>query len=510
MDALRSQLNIKETGFNLVADDWLPVHDLAGTRRLVGLETLFQRAGTLADLDLRPHEQVAVTRLLICIIQAALGAPEDVSGWESFAEGFEEKIAAYLQTWRAGFELFGDGPRFLQMKPGKSGEPVPVSKLIPHLATGNNPTPFDHAGGTHRPLPPARLALALLTFQNFYPLYGAGYKGRGPCVDGNMIHTLVRRDNLRASLLLNCLDLDTISKPQLGGMGRPIWEKFPSSHADKPAVENAARTYLGRLVPLHRTVWLTDDRASFLLSAEGWEYPRFPQFREPTATVAANDKNEEFVLSAKLHRAVWRELHALTVLHRAQRADSQAGGPLVMLTHRADGAAEDEEIWTGALVTDLKAKILDTVESVFHVTARIFDETARADYSRGVEYAQLRSKHLFIAVKAYGEAMKNENAPTDRASRHYWHDLDQQSRLLLALVRDTSLVEITFGGRSSDPWTRAVRAALQSAYDAVCPRLTPRQIEAYAEGLRALSPAPAKPRPGKSKPAKSSLSAVVA
>ena len=273
-------------------------------------------------------------RLLICISQAALGAPEDVSGWGAFAEGFEEKITAYLQNWRAGFELFGDGPRFLQARPDKTGEPVPVSKLIPHLATGNNPTPFDHAGGTHRPLPPATLALALLTFQNFYPLYGAGYKGRGPCVDANMIHTLVRGANLRETILRNCLDRGTIEKPQLGGMGRPIWEQFPASPNDKPAVENATRTYLGRLVPLHRTVRLTDDGAGFLLGTEGWEYPRFELFREPTATVTYDGKkNEDRLLWASLHRAVWRELHALTVQFRPGAEGSQAGGPLVMRTH---------------------------------------------------------------------------------------------------------------------------------------------------------------------------------
>ena len=142
----------------------------------------------------------------------------------------------------------------------------------------------------------------------------------------------------------------------------------------------------------------------------------------------------------------------------------------------------------------MKAKILDTVESVFHVPARMFDETGRAQYAKGVGYAQSRSRHLFVAVKVYGDAMKHDSPPTDRASRHYWNALDQQSTRLLTLVRDDRSTDTEFGGASPDPWTRAVRAALQNAFDAVCPRLTPRQIEAYAEGLRALSPAPAKPK----------------
>lgn len=493
-----------EVHFNLVTDPWLPVEDIAGVRHVLGLEALFQQADSLADLDLRPHERVSVMRLLICVTQAALGAPENISGWPTFGEGFEEKITAYLQRWSSGFELFGDGQRFLQAKPGRQGEPVPVSKLIPQLATGNNPTPFDHAGGTHRPLPPGKLALALLTFQNFYPLYGAGYKGRGPCADGNMIHTLVRGKNLRETILRNCLDQTVIDRPQLGGMGRPIWEKFPASPTDQPAVANATRTYLGRLAPLHRTVWLGDDCAGFLLGTDGWEYPRFDVYREPTATVIFDSKkNVDRLLWASLHRAVWRELHALTVQRHTGTADSQASGPLVMESHHDEGSPDDEEIWTGALVTDLKAKILDTVESVFRVPARMFDDTGRKQYQDGVAYAQLRSKHLYIAVNAYGEAVKHDSPPTERASRHYWNALDQQSVRLLEIVRDENQSATTFGGASKDLWTHAVRGALQRAYDAVCPRLTPRQYKAYNAGLAQLHPAPAKKSGSKAKgPAK--------
>ena len=496
-------------GFNLVSDPWLPAHDAAGTRRLHSLEALFQQAGGLTDLDLRPHERVAVMRLLICITQATLGAPEEADGWDEFATGFEEKITAYLYVHRAAFELFGDGPRFLQSKLEQAGDPVPASKLIPHLATGNNPTPFDHGGGTHRPLPPADLALALLTFQNFYPLYGAGYKGRGPCVDANMLHTLVRGDTLRETILRNCLDERTLENPQLGEMGRPIWEQFPKSPDDRPAVDNATRTYLGRLVPLHRTVWLADDRAGFFLSQRGWEYPTFEQFREPTATVFTDQtKKEDRLLPASLHRAVWRELHALTV----RQADAKGpGGSLVLRPHVPSHADPEAEmcIWTGALVTDYKAKVLDVVESVFHLPVRMFTVSGQQFYEQGVAYAQLRAGHLYKAVKAYGEAMKNDNPPVNRATRHYWNALDQQSTLLLALVRDTNLIDLRFGGASTDPWTAAVRAALHEAYDAVCPRLNPRQIEAYALGLRALSPAPAKPKnpkPGKARGAAAAAS----
>jgi hypothetical protein len=105
-------------------------------------------------------------RLLICISQAAIGAPEDPEDWKDFGLDLPGKATSYLASWPSAFNLLGDGPRFLQRRPAKQGEPTMVSKLVPNLASGNNPTNFDHGGGTERAMEPAPLALALLTFQN--------------------------------------------------------------------------------------------------------------------------------------------------------------------------------------------------------------------------------------------------------------------------------------------------------------------------------------------------------
>ncbi len=261
----------------------------------------------------------------------------------------------------------------------------------------------------------APVSLALLTFQKFYPLYGAGYKGRGPCVDGNMLHTLLRGANLQRAILANCVDAETIDDA-LGGMGRPLWEKWPASPGDKPAVDNARLTYLGRLVPLHRTLWICEDRAHVLIGQDGWEYPSFEEYQEPTATVIVTAKEVTRQLWASLNRAIWRDLHALTVLGKS--ANSKAGAPLVVQSHQDPMAARPLDIWTGALVTDGKAKILDTIESVFHLESSLFTDTGRGLYERGVAYAQTRLGHLRNAVRTYGEAMKNESPAVAAAERH--------------------------------------------------------------------------------------------
>ncbi|MGL4398332.1 MAG: type I-E CRISPR-associated protein Cse1/CasA, partial [Luteolibacter sp.] len=106
------------TDFNLITHPWIPVRWLDGHHSSVGLEELFRRAADIADLDAVPHERISLIRLLVCITQAALGAPADLYGWEDFGGDLEEAVPAYLARAEIfpHFNLFGDGPRFLQCK----------------------------------------------------------------------------------------------------------------------------------------------------------------------------------------------------------------------------------------------------------------------------------------------------------------------------------------------------------------------------------------------------------
>jgi len=489
--------------FNLITDPWIPVRWLDPSRRepLVGLDRLFSEAEAIADLSANPAERVSLMRLLVCIAQAALGAPPHRQAWAGFGDDLVTTVPEYLDRpeIRERFELFGDGARFLQANIPPKAEPVPASKLFPHLASGNNPTIFDHAGGTTRAVPPARLALGLLVFQCFYPLYGAGYKGKGPCVDSNMLHLLLRGDTLAKAILRNCLDEETVRTQFPRGVGRPHWEL---DEKDKSFAANASETYLGRLVPRHRNLRLTDDGTGFSLVTESIVYPTFDAAIEPTATVVVRKKGSDSfraLLPARLERAAWRDLHLICAM-RVAEGETQGAAPLVLQSHLAEITGSDLPValvWTGALVTDLKAKILDTVESSYTISARMLQTyDGQRDYEAGVEYAEAMSKRLYGAVKTYATSMKNESAPVDFAQRHYWHALDRDASVLLGLVADPdAMAGREFGKWSEgkpDRWTAIVRAALTSAYNAACPRQNARQYEAYAAGLRVLFPKPAK------------------
>jgi len=473
--------------FNLIDSPWIPVRNLDGENRLVSLDTLFREASSIADLDCPPHERISLMRLLVCITQAELGAPETPDDWDDFGHDLETRIPTYLRRPEIypHFNLFGDGPRFLQVPIKAAPEPVPASKLIPHLATGNNPTLLDHEGGIlGRRLSPERLATALLTFQCFYPLYGAGYKGRGPCVDGNMLHTLITGITLQETILSNCLTLDWVNTHFPGqGLGQPIWEVDQQS---KKFIETVSRSYLGRQVPRHRNLWLLDDGTGFQLESSCIEYPRFEEAREPSATVIIIKKKEaeeRRLLPARLDKAVWRDLHALTVLRQSDKEEARA--PLNLHIQQQRGK-KDINIWTGGLVTDLKAKIYDTIESSFTVPFGMFTETGRARYQSGINHADRQSNQLYGAVKQYGVTMKNESPPTDLAKQHYWNALEQQHHLLLDIVRQDAPMAEDFG-EGKDSWTQDVLQAARAAYIHVCPRQTPRQLQAFAIGLKVLS-----------------------
>lgn len=478
--------------FNLIDSPWIPVrwrHDSCGdTPALVSLHTAFSSGKEIADLDCAPHERIALIRLLVCITHASLGAPEDEDEWDDFGQNFAQEITSYLQKPEIypHFNLLGDGPRFLQEEVPIEGDPVPTSKLIPNLATGNNPTLLDHSGiDSNRSFPISSICLALLTFQNFYPLYGAGYKGRGPCSDRNATHTLIYAETLKDTVSLNLLDMKTIQSFSPNGLGKPIWEC-----PNEESLELSTQTYLGRLVPRHRSLKLTNDLNGFYHQNHSLQYIGWEPYREASTTVVVNKKGERILLSARLDRAIWRDLHSITALHTKAKLNAAP----TLRSHESQLADGIANIWTGALVTDLKAKILDTVESTFTVPHQLFCEDGQRIYASGVDHADTISKKLFSkkppgAIKTYWSALEHANPPIDTAQKHFWHRLDQQHRMLINMAGDPESRRglPAFGAEGAkDPWTVIVRDAAHDAFDSVCPRGTPRQIQAYATGIKPL------------------------
>jgi CRISPR system Cascade subunit CasA len=478
---------------NLTIDPWIPALRADGRRNLFSLQDLFGQAHELRDLAVKPHERIALMRLLICITQAALDGPADEDAWEQCQTLIQPRVRAYLDKWGGSFELFGDGPRFLQLpnlKPGKeSDEGNAVTKLDLTLATGNTSTLFDNQAADERSLKSARSAINLVTFQNFSPggrigvalwngveTIGKGASKHAPCNPSSMIHTLLLGDSLLNTIHLNLLSKETVADtfgPDRWGL--PVWEQPIKQADDKSAIANATLTHLGRLTPLSRAICL-DESGRTIILANGLDYPIFPAFREATATIIKR-KEELTVLPSSTNRSLWRQLAAVSVRRRSG-VDATCG-PLA-LTHASSSA--NTNLWVGAMVTD-KAKIEDVIESNYSLPPGMFTELGRAAYEQGIAYAEEQEGFMIQAVKTYASSLKVASPTYDRSRQCFWTRVEQHLSSLFALARKTDLV----ADLHSCAWGKAVQAAAKDAYNQVSPRQTPRQIEAYALGLRRLN-----------------------
>lgn len=464
--------------FNLINQPWIPVRWISASSGqntpLVSLHDAFSRSTEIADLDTAPHERIALTRLLVCITHAALGAPADDDDWENFGNDLTSAVPAYLakSEIHSHFNLLGDGDRFLQRKP-KCTDPkdgYPLSKIAFNLSSGNNPKLLDHWGEDPRPWTPPSTALALLCLQNFFVggSMAAKVKGNGPALKS--LQMLLCGTDLKTTILNNCLDHKSIEITG-GKLGKPVWESSPDQNL------------LARLAPTSCALWLSDDLNTIFID-QGNQYLEFDAYRDPYVSTVIGKDDKRRLIRAKPDQGIWRDLHLITNLSNA--AGSSAPLNLQCFNARKE-LGETTELWVGELIKAKDAKIEDCTESTFTVPQALFDLNGRNLYAAGIAYAETISNFLYGAIKSYGKSLSHEHPPVIEGKKHYWHHLDQNHRTLITMAGDPQLGQAAFGTPGADDaWTKLVRDAATRAYKAVCPHTTPRQIQAHTAGIRTL------------------------
>jgi len=489
---------------NLATDPWIPVVWSDGKCHSASLEDVFRENESIRDLAVRPHERIAVMRLLLAVAHAGISGPRNQADWEVCRNKIGLAAMKHLQKYRHVFELFGESSRLSQLYSGTNYAPKPdpkepmwAGKLELALATGNNPTVFDNAGTEPRAFPPAELARMLVAYQACSPLIGRGYKGRSPCVEGNMLHTLLRGANLLETLWLNLLDRETVEVTYgVGSWGQPVWLDMPHSPADKDAIHNATSTYLGRLVPLPRAIWLADNCRTIALN-NGLEYPAWDgDPAEPSATVTVKDKKVRKVFAARLDRAVWRDLPSLAV---KQRSDGSHGA----LAWQRFPEDRPCDLWVGALVTDGKAKLLNTVQSIFALPTNASNDEFINYYGGGVAFAEWWARAIEKGLSAYRrllgdnidrrEARKRAALMKQRAASRFWTAVEASVRDVLIPLAASPPDELKCGGpfyldyrRRESRWGPRVRDAAEEALALACPQSSARQAAAFGAGRWAM------------------------
>ena len=194
------------------------------------------------------------------------------------------------------------------------------------------------------------------------------------------------------------------------------------------------------------------------------------------------------VLPARADKALWRELHSLVVRRRTR---DDVGGPLAFENLESNGGFD---IWTGGLAGD-QAKVIDAVESVFHVPAAMLNSTGQECYRKGVEFAENLAWGLCLAISAYhreaGDDLGRKEAKQRRerlqatGSFQFWTQAERDLPLLLAAVQSNDRPSDPPSWRRSD-WGQAIQRSARDAYELACPCQTARQMQAFVKGLSCL------------------------
>jgi CRISPR system Cascade subunit CasA len=482
---------------NLIGDKWLPVVFADGRQELVSLKELYEKSSDIRDLVLNPPQRISVMRFLICITQAALDGPKDEEDWLNCESRIIPESLKYLNERKDKFDLYGDKP-FLQVKNLKANEKASIDKLNLCLSSGNNSVLFDHSAvpeGRHQNSP--EKVLNILTALNFS---NGGKVGQGicgaetlnfstyaaPCVKS--AHTFIRSENMLRTLHFNIIpkSILTSSLPNYS-FGSPVWDNFPVKSNSASEFENASRTYLGRLAPLSRFILLDDKPLSneciFSPTPKNFKFEGIPAFREHSTTIIRTKKDELISLIINSSKHVWRELGSVLVI---AKASNNAGGALCLqnistFKERFGNATVD--IWVGGVESD-QAKNNDLVEWNISLPVSIFGESNLSKYQKGVELSNNGSTSLSTSVSSYCKYCKSldleKKAINAKAQPMYWSILDSTYKTLVDTATDDTQP-------LDGEWRDKIKDAMNKAYSHACPRETPWQIQAYAQGRKFLN-----------------------
>jgi len=519
---------------NLVKEPWIPVVMQDGTPARVSLRDAFAKGEDIADLAANPCQRIALMRLLICVAQAALDGPKDEEDWLACKPRLVPAVLSYLDKWQHRFNLFGEHA-FLQVdgltnikttKKSDDESEKSSDKLDMTLAVGSSHTLFDAEARSQNVVRtstcPANIALNLLVTQSFSLGGGQSSKTKwnGENIDGSengkdnnnftagalsnqRAYTLIRGEDLLFTIHMNLITKNDVkSYMPSSEWGKPIWEEFPTSyHGDH--VSKLRSNYLPNLVPLTRFCRISKQPPfNFIAYTNGYAYSDdLSCYHDPSVSVFYDKDDNPCAVSLVEGRHPWRDLAAILELDRAIGSKRAKGARCInhVRTLQSKGENGVVDIWIGGMV-NRRAKIIDMVEWSAHFAIDGLGNLDLAFYRQCVGWAEKAELGLCREITNYSQKcgdplfQKKENGTfvrPDKRSRElrekylnegrliFWNYLDRYVETLVKLSEkhETSGLRV---------WENIIDSALHAAYDRTCPHETPRQIQAYAQGLKIL------------------------
>ncbi len=223
--------------FDLLTEPWLPCSDLAGRPVSLGLAEVLSRCGELRGLrDPSPLITGGLLRLLLAVLHDALDGPagnRQRARWWSAGRFDQAALNDYLSRWADRFDLFSPAHPFWQDAGFALDSADPVGRLAPQVASGNNPTLFDHTIDARPVAVTPDVAARWLVANQVYGLGGGQgptsakwgkhpYACHAPAAVGANLFLV--GDSLFQTLVLNLVPANRRQAP-LDEPGQPLWRR---------------------------------------------------------------------------------------------------------------------------------------------------------------------------------------------------------------------------------------------------------------------------------------------
>lgn len=240
--------------YNLLKEAWIPCKDQEEILKLVNIVDAVTDAHKLKNLQADTPITTASLYLFLLAFVSAIFKPEDDGDWEEIWQNgsfSREKVMDYTEKWKERFNLFDEKhPFFQDMKIGKrkadkeklkkenEAEPKGLAGFLLHVASGTNPTLFDHSMDDRvKHYTPEQAAQLLIMLQSF-SLGGmtsasiSGDKYYKDCAFSRGILFLSKGNNLFETIMLNLIPREFDQK-KWEGIDQPAWEKIDAFEEEK-------------------------------------------------------------------------------------------------------------------------------------------------------------------------------------------------------------------------------------------------------------------------------------
>ncbi|MEN6548710.1 MAG: type I-E CRISPR-associated protein Cse1/CasA [Armatimonadia bacterium] len=475
--------------YNLIDRPWIPCLLETGHEDSLSLTEVFRRAPEITEmLDSSPLITISLYRLLLTVLHRVCG-PAAEAAWASLWQRGHFDCAAidgYLNNWRHRFDLFDADRPFCQCPGLPERLAAPVTRLAPELASGNQPTLFDHHLDASAPsLAPAAAARCLLAHQSFCLSGCCGDESGLTAVrSGPLAHAAIfmaTGRNLFETLLLNLVPYN----PQQGLPLPVLTHDVPQWERDHPPTHEARLPdgYLDYLTwPSRRILLLPNDDAtvSRVIVMPGADFPAAATVRDPMLAYHGPCHGAHGLSALRLEPggSWWRDCLALFA---ARRGAWQRPKTLDCLAYRADCGLLPPDYCYSLAVFGLAGAKARADHWQHHrqpgPVAYLADDDLAADLETALGLAQdihqALTASLWQASQALAFGPSGSTVPLRRMASGspasaYWRALEMPAR---ALVHDL-------------PGDLAHRDSVLRDWLRTCERLAWQELEGQLQGLR--------------------------